>query len=478
MTEPRDLLLTEMCELVKKGVLKPEEIIESCLKIFDVLNDQLSAFISIDKERILEQARSLNSKGPAPAGLLGGIPIAVKDLIDVAGVVTTQGSSFFRNALPADKDAPIVDRLKKSGAIIFGKTNLHEFAWGGTSSNPHFGICRNPWNPDYIPGGSSGGSGAAVAAHMVPGALGTDTLGSIRLPSALCGTVGLKPTYGLLPTAGIFPLGYTLDHVGPLTRSVGDAKLLFRALLTPQELQKLKSIRRTNSPTSLTSKRLKGLKIARIPSMVPENSCHQTTWQQYLKTLAIAEEEGAILVEEKIPGFETALTAAFTMTLAQASEIHHERLIENPDGFGEDVRTFLEQGHLLSAVDYIRAQRIRAKLVDEARKLFERVDAWILPTTPSPATRVGKAMDPRNAAYTGPINLLGFPAIAIPSGLTEEKLPVSVQIIAAPHHEYLLLDVAEIIEERLAFPKSLPEWVSLKLEAFESQKIMKEMNQT
>lgn len=164
-------------------------------------------------------------------------------------------------------------------------------------------------------------------------------------------------------------------------------------------------------------------------------------------------------MEEEIPGFETALTAAFTMTLAQAGEIHHERLAENPDGFGKDVRTFLEQGHLISAVDYIRAQRIRYKLVEEAGKLFKRVDAWILPTTPNPATRIGESTDFRYAGFTGPINLLGFPAIAIPSGLTEEKLPVSVQLIAAPYHEYLLLDIAENIEERLGFPKDLPEGV-------------------
>jgi aspartyl-tRNA(Asn)/glutamyl-tRNA(Gln) amidotransferase subunit A len=459
MTEPRDLLLTEMCELIKKGELNPVEIVESCLKAFDLLNDHLKALISIDKERILEQARSMNATGSPQDGLLGGTPIAIKDLIDVAGVVTTQGSSFFRNAAPPDRDAPIIERLKKSGAIIFGKTNLHEFAWGGTSSNPHFGICRNPWNPNYIPGGSSGGSGAAVAARMVPGALGTDTLGSIRLPSALCGIVGLKPTYGLLPTAGIFPLGYTLDHVGPMTRSVGDNKLLFKALLTPQEHQKLESIKKTKHHIPSASKRLNGLRIASLPAMVPEISCHKTTWQQYLKSFAITEEEGAVLVEENIPGFDTALSAAFTMTLAQASEIHHERLAENPDGFGEDVRTFLEQGHLISAVDYIRAQRIRSKLVEEAGKFFKRVDAWILPTTPNPATRIGEATDPRNAGFTGPINLLGFPAIAIPSGLTKERLPVSIQIIAAPYHEYLLLDIAEILEERLGFPKDLPEGV-------------------
>jgi aspartyl-tRNA(Asn)/glutamyl-tRNA(Gln) amidotransferase subunit A len=459
MTEPRNLLLTEMSDLLKKGELKPVEIVESCLKSFDLLNDRFKAFISIDKERILEQAHSMNTTLSADDELLWGIPIAIKDLIDVAGVTTTQGSSFFRNASPANRDAPVVDRLKKSGAIIFGKTNLHEFAWGGTSSNPHFGICRNPWNPKYIPGGSSGGSGAAVAARMVPGALGTDTLGSIRLPSALCGTVGLKPTYGLLPTAGIFPLGYTLDHVGPMTRSVGDARLLFKALLSPEDQQKLESIHKTKSLVGSASKRLAGLRIARIPAMVPEQSCHKTTWQQYLKSFAIAEEEGAVLVEENIPGFDTALSAAFTMTLAQASEIHHERLAENPDGFGEDVRTFLEQGHLISAVDYIRAQRIRSRLIDEAGKLFERVDAWILPTTPNPATRIGETTDPRNAGFTGPINLLGFPAIAIPSGLTEDNLPVSVQIIAAPHHEYLLLDLAQIMEERLGFPEDLPEGV-------------------
>ena len=464
MTEPRDLHLTEMCELIKKGELKPVEIVESCLKTFDLLNDHLKAFISIDKDRILAQARSMNSTVSAPEGLPGGIPIAVKDLIDVAGAVTTQGSSFFRKAPPADRDAPIVDRLKKSGVIIFGKTNLHEFAWGGTSSNPHFGICRNPWNPDYIPGGSSGGSGAAVAARMVPGALGTDTLGSIRLPSALCGIVGLKPTYGLLPTEGIFPLGYTLDHVGPMTRSVGDAKLFFKAMLRPLEQQKLESIKRKKNLVPSASKRLRGLKIARVPVVVQEIFCHKTTWQQYLKSFALAEEEGVVVVEEKIPGFEAALSAAFTMTLGQASEIHHERLAENPDGFGEDVRTFLEQGHLISAVDYIRAQRIRSKLVEEAGKLFERVDAWILPTTPNPATRIGEGTDPWNAGFTGPINLLGFPAIAIPSGLTEDNLPVSVQIVAAPHQEFLLLNIAEILEERLGFPKDLPDWVKLRLE--------------
>ena len=245
MTEPCDLFLTELCRFVEKGKISSQEIVESCLKRYDALNERLKTFISLNREKVLSQAREMDLNKPDQPGKLRGIPIAIKDLIDVAGEITTQGSSFFRNAPAAEHDAPIIQRLKKAGAICFGKTNLHEFAWGGTSSNPHFGFCRNPRNPDYIPGGSSGGSAAAVAAEMVPGALGTDTLGSIRAPSAHCGIVGLKPTYGLLPTEGIFPLGYTLDHVGPMARSVPDAEIFFKALLTPKEHQRLNSLRNT-----------------------------------------------------------------------------------------------------------------------------------------------------------------------------------------------------------------------------------------
>lgn len=459
MSEPSDLLLTEMCDLRDRGKLQSVEIVESCLKHVEALNDKLKAFISLDKGRILDQARAMDSRKQDFPGKLWGIPVAVKDLIDVAGEVTTQGSSFFRNAPAAKRDAVIIERLKKAGAISFGKTNLHEFAWGGTSSNPHFGICRNPWNPDYIPGGSSGGSAAAVASRMVPGALGTDTLGSIRLPSAMCGLVGLKPTYGLLPTEGIFPLGYTFDHVGPMVRSVADAGLLFKALLTSEEQKRLEKVRKEKGYHPSGPKKLKGLKISLLTSTVQENACHQKVWAQYRKAVAIAEAEGAMVVEENVPSFEAAISTAFTMTLAQASEIHYERLAENPEGFGEDVRIFLEQGHLISAVEYVRAQRIRAKLVHEALKKFQKVDAWILPTTPNPASRVGEPSDPLNARFTGPMNLLGFPSLALPSGLTEEGLPVSIQIVAAPFQEFLLLEVAEILEEGLAFPKELPFWL-------------------
>ena len=451
MTEPCDLFLTEMSRFIQNGEITSLEIVESCLKRYEALNDSLKAFISLNKEKVLNQARQMDAGRPDQPGPLWGIPIAVKDLIDVAGETSTQGSFFFKNAPPAQHDAPIITRLKKSGAVCFGKTNLHEFAWGGTSSNPYFGFCRNPRNHDYIPGGSSGGSAAAVGAGMVPGAFGTDTLGSIRLPSALCGIVGLKPTYGLLPTDGIFPLGYTLDHVGPMVRSVLDAALFFKALLTPQEHQRLDDIKREKKVPAQGEKRLKGLKIAILPSLVKEHDCHKAVWSGYMKTLALAKEQGAETVDETIPGMEASMSTAFVLTLAQASEIHRERLAENPAGFGDDVRAFLEQGHLISAVDYIRAQRIRARLIHEAKQLFQRVDAWIMPTTPNPATRVGEPPDPLNARFNGPVNLLGFPSLALPSGLANEGLPVSIQIIMAPYQEYRLLEIAKVIEDGLGF---------------------------
>jgi aspartyl-tRNA(Asn)/glutamyl-tRNA(Gln) amidotransferase subunit A len=462
MSKARDFELIEMIELMKKGEITSCQIVQSCLEAIEAYNEKLRAFISIDGDGVLKQSRKIEAQSEKKKkGLLSGIPIAIKDLIDVAGQVTTAGSSFFRNAKPAESDAPIVQRLREAGAIIFGKTNLHEFAWGGTSENPHFGFCRNPWNPDYSAGGSSGGSGVAIATRMAPGALGTDTLGSIRHPSSFCGIVGLKPTYGLLPTKGIFPLAYTFDHVGPMARTVADVEIIFKALVDSKAGQLLRQKRGSKKISFKKSKRLQGIKIGRLTALVPKEICHETTWQQYLRAFELAEDEGAIVVDEHIPDFEVALGTGFTLTFAQASEIHYERMGKNPQGFGEDVRVLLEHGYMVSGVDYIRAQRLRAKLVEEGKRLTERVDAWIFPTTPRPAPRIGEPLDPTLSFFTAPICTLGFPSIAIPSGITQEGLPVSIQIISGPHKEILLLEIARILEERLDFPKKLPVWCNV-----------------
>jgi aspartyl-tRNA(Asn)/glutamyl-tRNA(Gln) amidotransferase subunit A len=292
MIKERNFSLGEMIELMRKGELTSYQIVKSCLEAIEAYNEKLKAFISINRDDVVKQSHKIDAKDQKKKqGPLRGIPLAIKDIIDVAGQVTTAGSSFFRNAKPAESDAPIVNRLRKAGAIIFGKTNLHEFAWGGTSENPHFGFCRNPWNPDHSAGGSSGGTGIAVATHMAPGGLGTDTLGSIRHPSSFCGIVGLKPTYGLLPTKGIFPLAYTLDHVGPMARTVADVEIIFRALVDHKTTQLLLRKRGDKQIPLNKSKRLKGIKIGRLTALVPKEICHETTWRQYLRTFELAEEE-------------------------------------------------------------------------------------------------------------------------------------------------------------------------------------------
>jgi aspartyl-tRNA(Asn)/glutamyl-tRNA(Gln) amidotransferase subunit A len=245
-----------------------------------------------------------------------------------------------------------------------------------------------------------------------------------------------------------------------MARTVADVKKIFQALLDNGARRLLRQNRGKKKISFAKSGRLKGVKIGRLTALVPQPICHETTWQKYQKAFELAEDEGAAIVDEHIPDFEAALGTGFTLTLAQASEIHHERMAKHPQGFGDDVRAFLELGYMIGGVDYVRAQRLRAKLVEKGKRLTERIDAWIFPTTPKPASRIGAPIDPILAFFTGPICVLGFPSIAIPSGLTEDGLPVSIQIISGPHKENLLFDIARILEERLDFPKTLPTWIS------------------
>ena len=455
-TEPRNLDIAEMRAAIGRGELTAGRIAKSCMEMVEAQNEKLRALISIDWNNIVAQCNEVDTHPRQIRGTLGGIPVAIKDLIDVAGQVTTAGSSFFRDAPQATADAPVVSRLRDAGAIIFGKTNLHEFAWGGTSENPHYGFCRNPWNTGHSSGGSSGGSAVAVAARMAPGTLGTDTLGSIRLPSSYCGIVGLKPTYGLLPTRGIFPLAYTFDHVGPMARTVTDVRILFQAMLDHRAGRHLDQGSAGRGLSGTASKRLAGIRIGRLTKLVPKEICHATTWEKYEKAFALAEDEGATIVNEHIADYDAALTVGNLLAMAQASEVHRERMATHPEKFSDDVRSLLELGYLVTGVDYIRAQRLRAKLVAEGKRLANRVDAWILPTTPQPAPPIGRPIDPTLIYFTLPLNVLGFPSIAMPSGLTPDNLPVSIQVVGGPYRENLLLDIAQILEQRLEFPRTLP----------------------
>ncbi len=457
MTPVRELDLTEMIALRRKGDITAVDIMQSCLEAVDLYNARLNAFIAIDHQKLIDQARAADQVPAERRGLLAGIPVAIKDIIDVAGEITTAGSSFFRNHPPARSDAAIIRRLKDEGAIAFGRANLHEFAWGASSANVHYGTCYNPWHHDYVAGGSSGGSASAVLMRMAPAALGTDTLGSIRHPSSFCGTVGLKPTYGLLPTEGIFPLAEAYDHVGPMARTVADAACLFNALLTERQrgLLARRAGERTRAALS-KSRRLQGLKIGVLKQQVPRELCHQAVWQGFEKVMEMIADEGGEIVEVHFPDFESAYTTGLIITMVQASQIHHQRMRTHPEQFGEDVRLLLEAGYLFSGIDYVQAQRVRAKLIAAGLRLLEGIDCWVTPTTPNPATRIGET-DFSVAFLTAPICTLGFPAIALPCGATEQRLPVSFQIIGGPLCENNLLDIAGVLAERLAFPKEVPQ---------------------
>ncbi len=401
-------------------------LVQEALARVEELNPKLNAFITVTSDQALAHARDLDAELAAghDRGPLHGIPIAHKDLVCTNGVRTTSGSKLFADYVP-DYDADVVKRLDAAGAISIGKLGLHELAYGVTSSNPHFGAVRNPWNPECIPGGSSGGSGAAVATGMVFMATGTDTGGSIRIPAAYCGTVGLKPTYGLVSRRGVRPLGFSLDHVGPLTRTVRDMELTMAAIADMREVAEPSPIR-VGLP--------EGYYFDRIDPEVRE---------AVLRAARTVE-----VVPVKTPDIDALNTVGRVILLAEASaalENYHAQR----DQFGPDVLALLDQGRLLPATDYVNAQRLRKQFVDEFRKLFQTIDILLTPTLPMTAPKIGQlavelageTVDTRLATtrFVRGINVLGLPALSIPCGFSKSGLPIGVQLIGRAFEDCLVM---------------------------------------
>lgn len=421
------------------------ELTTGCLDQIAKLNPSLNAFITVTGEAARARAQELDRElaEGTDRGPLHGIPIAHKDLIRTKGVRTTSGSKLFADYVP-DSDAPVVQTLHSAGAVLLGKTGLHELAYGVTSDNPHFGTIRNPRNREHSPGGSSGGSGAAVATGMVYMASGTDTGGSIRIPASFCGVVGLKPTYGLIDRSGIQPLGFSLDHVGPLARTVGDARLALDVMAGGS--------RHPSAAVSVRSMRI-GL---------PENFYFARTTGEVKdavhKAARTAEQIGARVVPVRVPDVEALNTAGRVILLAEASALYEPYLSRRQD-FGADVLALLDQGRLVPATDYVNAQRLRKSLVNEFRALFRGIDVLFTPTTPTPAPRIGqKAVEldgtPEDARIATTrlvrgINVLGFPALSMPCGAAA-GLPIGLQIIGRPFEEHLLLTLGEALEPAFA----------------------------
>ena len=419
------------------------ELTDRCLDHISKLNPRLNAFITVTAASARAQAQALDRElaNGQDRGPFHGIPIAHKDLISTKDVRTTSGSKLFRDHIPTE-DAPIVEKLTAGGAVMLGKTGLHELAYGITSDNPHFGTIRNPRDPARIPGGSSGGAGVAVATDMAFLATGTDTGGSIRIPASFCGVVGLKPTYGLVDRSGIQPLGLSLDHIGPLTRTVADAGIALSAMLDGDA-------RLRPAPASWQYIRI-GL---------PENFYFthvSSEVRNAVQSVAQAAERlGARVTPVKVPDIDALNDVGRVILLAEASSVYQPYFSRRED-FGADVLALLDQGRLVPATDYINAQRIRKILVGEFCSLFSKIDCLLTPTTPTTAPLIGQKqveldgemMDTRLATtrLVRGINVLGFPALSMPCGKSAQGLPMGVQLIARPFEELLLLALGEALE--------------------------------
>lgn len=428
--------------------------------------ERFRSFITMTPELAKTQARRVDERVAKGESLpLAGVPFAVKDLFHVKGFPTTYGSRVFTDYVP-EKTASAVQRLIDAGGVLIGKTSLHECAFGFTGENSHFGHCRNPWDAERIPGGSSSGSGAALALGICPLTLGSDTGGSIRLPSALCGVTGLKPTYGRVSRAGGFPLSWTMDHVGPMTRTVADAALALR-LLAGRDLADDTSTRRQvpDYARDLTA-RIRGLKIGVMhgwffESLDPEVSAAVMAAYEKLKSL------GAIPVEVNLPHLEEALGAHRAIIFPEASAFHQPFLAERSDQYGDDIRPLLLGGQFLSAVDYLQALRVRKMIRREWAKVFASVDALLTPTSPITAPKFGATVAELPGGVTKPLvrafldltlpfNLSGHPALALPCGLSRSGMPIGLQLVGKPFEESTLLRIGHQYQLETDWHKRMP----------------------
>ena len=403
----------------------------------------LRAYITLPGERARREAKRAERRlSGGEIGTLLGVPIAVKDLFATRAQRTTVGSRILRDWVPS-RDADAVARLRAAGAIVFGKTNLHEFAYGVSTANPWWGVARNPHDPRRSPGGSSGGSAIAVVAGLCAGALGSDTGGSIRVPASLCGCVGLKPTFGAIPLGGTFPLGWSLDHAGPLTRTVDDAGLLLDVLSGGDAGRRA---RRAST---------RGLRVGVLQGPIVQN-VQPAVARQVDAAAAALRRRGLRVRDVQIPEMEWTVATQLVTLRAEASALHARWIRSRPSAYGTDVRTRLQLGALVGGADYVLAQRMRTRIRAAMSRAFHDVDVLLLPTTPITAPVVGERtvrwrsgeepVDGALVRLTAPFNLTGLPALSVPFGAAA-GLPVGVQVVGQWNDEARVLAVGRLIEE-------------------------------
>ena len=438
------------------------ELTKACLDRIDTIDDKLHSFITPTPDRAWEQARQAEKEMRAgkDRGPLHGIPVAIKDLYMTQGVRTTGHSAVLESWLP-EQDATAVVKLRDAGTILLGKLAMHEFAFGGPSVDAPFPAARNPWNTAHIPGGSSSGSGAALAAGLCYGALGSDTGGSIRTPASHCGIVGIKPTYGRVSRFGVIPLSWSLDHAGPMARSVADCAILLQALAGYDAQDSASAdLPVPNFQASLRDG-IRGLRVGvpRVNWFDESLGVDTQTEALFNQALKVFEGLGAKTVEIDGSPFSLARKANQTILICEAYAYHEKTMQEAPMKFGSSVRRRILEGAFLSAADYLAAQRARAVLNARIRANFSQVDVFAVPGAARPPEAFD-SLDPSEQnlrpSFTNPFNLTGLPALSVPCGFTAGDLPAGLQIVAPAFEEALCFRVAYAYEQATAWHERRP----------------------
>ena len=458
---PHWLSATEIAEAYAARTLSPTELTQALLQRIEHLQPKLHAFIRLDAGAAMDAARTAEAelKAGRSRGPLHGIPVGIKDIIDVAGLPTTSHSKILVGNI-AKQDAVCVSKLRAAGAIVMGKLSTHEFAIGGPSFDLPFPPARNPWNPRHHPGGSSSGSGAGVASGMFPLALGTDTGGSVRNPASVCGIVGLKPTYGLVSRRGVFPLAFTLDHVGPMTRTVADNALLLDVLAGHDPADPGSAATTARDFGFLLERGVAGLRIGFIRHF------HETDMPAHPDVTAALEDverilqaEGALVETVTLPKLSEFAGINRVILCSEAWSIHARWLRERPQDYGALARRRLLPGAFMTAGDYVGAQRRRAELIAAVNDKLRDYDVLMCASSMDPASQIDDAAEtartyPRQAR--APFNVTGHPALAMMAGLSRNGLPVSVQFVGRYFEDATVLRVAAAYEKAAGWYKKHP----------------------
>jgi len=458
------LSIAEAANKLQARELSPVELTQAHLERIQALDGQLNAYITVLSDRALEQARTAEqafASGKA-AGPLQGVPIAVKDLVYTKGIRTTAGSKILADFVP-DYDATVIERLEGAGAVLLGKLNMTEFAMGGTYTNVHYGSVRNPWDLGRFPGSSSSGSGAAVAGGLAMAALGTDTGGSVRHPAGNCGIVGFKPTYGRVSRYGIVPLSWSMDHVGPMTRTVEDCALMLQAMAGHDPRDPTSSKATVPDYTARLGNGVRGLRIGVLRAYFFDNLREDVS--QAIETALVALTElGANTQDVALQRSAKAASILYpNIAHPEATAFHLPWMRTRIDDYGPNCRTRLERGLVVPATHYIEAQRERRLLRQEYLATLERVDILVAPTTARTAPRFDEEEAetapgrPVPQWYNSPMDLTGLPALALPIGFDQDGLPISCQIVGRPFDEATVLRVAHAYEQATPWHKRHPE---------------------